>query len=167
MYKKKMIYTILISLIIVLMAGCSENLANGEKKTDDSNSSANVSIKETWTEKSLPMTIDEIKLDLVISDKEYITDIKTLTATLTNNSNMPIKRCDVIILNKDTNENSYLFFANTIMPKETSPITETMAPVSGKKEDIEIIKYELVLIDKDGKEVFLHYDPKLNTYEWS
>lgn len=166
MLKKKIMCVMLISLIITAITGCGENSADAGKNIDD-NSSANVSIKETWTEKSLPMTIDQIKLDLVISDKEYITDIKTLTATLTNNSNMPIKRCDVIILNKDTNENSYLFFANTIMPKETSPITETMAPVSGKKEDIEIIKYELVLIDKDGKEVFLHYDPKLNTYEWS
>lgn len=52
------------------------------------------------------------------------------------------------------------------MPGETSPKFESFAPSTGNKDDIELLKYEITVINEDGTSTYLEYDTKLKLYTW-
>lgn len=167
MVKKKITSIIFVVLTAALLSGCGGDSNGSTNNSDKVDSSKNVNIEEPAAEdkETPPILIDQIKVNMSIRKPDSI-GTRYVDATLTNNSSVPIKFCNITIFNKDINENSYLVFTNTLMPNETSPKTNAFAPKTGKKEDIEIIKYEFTLVGEDGKDIYLDYDPKLKTYEW-
>lgn len=160
--KTKKIGVILTTLIVAssVMVGCNTSTATS------SGGDADVSVGQKKEEqKTPPILIEDIGLDISIRKPDSIGTVY-MDAVLTNNSDKPIKSCSISVVLKDQNEKSYLSFYDTIMPKEKSSKTETFGPKTQKKEDIEIIKYDITIAGENGNDIYLEYDPKLKEYSW-
>ncbi|MBM7836348.1 hypothetical protein [Clostridium sardiniense] len=160
--KIKKIGAIIVSILAVfIVAGCSNQSSTPSKENVEINNS------ETKEEaKTPPILIDDINLDISIKKPNSIGTVY-MDAVLTNNTDKPIKFCNITVLLKDKNEKTYLTFTDTIMQKEKSGKTESFAPKTGKKEDIEILKYEFTIRGDDGEDIYLEYDTKLKEYSWN
>lgn len=146
------------------LIGCG-NTATNESSEENVSVSKDESKGKKEEKNEAPINIDDIKLDIKVREPDSIGKVY-VEATLTNNSKLPIKYCQVTILNKDVNEKSYLTFTDTIMPGETSAKTDTFGPSTGNIDDVEILKYQMTLVGEDGEDIFLEYDTKLKQYEW-
>lgn len=162
--KTKKIGVILTAAVVAssMLIGC--NNTSAETSTGQ-NESINKPVEQKEEEKTPPILIEDLVLDISIRKPDSIGTVY-MDAVLTNNSNKPIKHCTITVLLKDQNEKTYLTFVDTIMPKEKSSKTDAFAPKTQKKEDIEILKYEITIAGEDGKDIYLDYDPKLKQYEW-
>jgi hypothetical protein len=66
---------------------------------------------------------------------------------------------------KDKNEKAYLSNHDTVLPGETSPKFDTFGPKSLNTSDIEILKYDITVANKDGSKTSFEYDNKLKQYD--
>lgn len=159
--KRKNITVVIASILsLFILTGCGSASNSSTENVDINESQKQEPITETP-----PMAIDDVALDITIREHDGIGQ-RYMDGVLTNNSDKLIKSCTVKILLKDKNEETYLMFLDTIMPKEKSVKSETFAPDTGNKEDIEILNYEFVLYNEGGEDIYLEYDPKLKEYNW-
>ncbi len=63
-------------------------------------------------------------------------------------------------------ENSYLMSYDTLLPGETSVITQGFGPITGLPEDVQLLYVEITVENEDGTQTYLDYDTKLGKYEW-
>lgn len=111
-----------------------------------------------------PVKIEEFPQEIKILEPDSI-GTRYMEATFTNNTDYAVTEYVVTFLLKDKNEKTYLTTYDTVMPGETSVKMETFAPDSGKEEDMELLRYEIMLQDKEGKEYYVEYDVKLDKYD--
>lgn len=162
MLKNKIMVLVCSLALAVGLVGCGGN--SNQNNADNKETKTTEAPKEEDKNKP-PINMDDVKLDI----KPGSTDSKGnkyIDVTLTNNTKLPIKYCNITLLNKDTGEESYVTFANTIMPGKTSDKSSTYAPKSGKIEDVEVISYNMTLGEEDGKDINLKYDARLKQYQW-
>ncbi|WP_346869712.1 hypothetical protein [Clostridium sp. UBA5119] len=158
---KKFLSILLSGLVVLGLVGCSSSTAS---KSDN----PPVEVKEEAKEpkKELPpVTIEELPMNLKILEPDSIGE-RYMEATFTNNSKYAIKGFNVTILLKGKNEKTFISSYDTVMPGETSPKFESLAPETGKAEDIEYLTYDITVVDDKGTEIYLSYDVKLKKYEW-
>lgn len=160
---KKRTIAIMCSLVLsVGLIGCGGN----KNAQDTNNKEASSATEQKEVDKNKPpINMDDVKLDITTGQtdskgKHYI------DVTLTNNTKLSIKYCNITIFNKDTGEETYLTFAKTIKPGETSEKASTFAPKSGKLDDVEILRYNMTLEGENGEEISLKYDTRLKQYQW-
>lgn len=118
------------------------------------NSSSNVEQKE------LPLKVENIPVSFNIIQEE---GNFVLESFYKNNSKQKINKMDIEFILKDTNETINISYNEVVNPEKKSSKLKMKAPVSGKIEDIEIIKYKISL----DNGVYMEYDMKLNQYNWS
>lgn len=161
--KTKKIGVILAAAVVAssMLIGCN----NTSTETSTGQNENNKPTVQNEEEKTPPILIEDLGLDISIRKPDSIGTVY-MDAVLTNNSDKPIKQCNITVLLKDKNEKSYLTFTDTIMPKEKSSKTDTFGPNTQKKEDIEILKYDITIAGDGGNDIYLEYDPKLKQYEW-
>lgn len=87
-----------------------------------------------------------------------------MNTTYTNNSKYMVKSYKLALLLKDSNQKVYAISDDTVPSGATSPNIESFGPNSQKPEDVEILKYDIVAVGQDGKEVKITYDVKLGNY---
>lgn len=150
----------LLILLPVLTVGCSNTAQETNGDVDNVQKKVEEEQKQTP-----PINMDQLKLDITIKKPDSIGAVY-MDGTLTNNSDKILENVNITVLRKDTNEKTYLSFVDTIMPKEKSPKTETFAPNSGKKEDMEILKWDIAVKGDDGQTIYLEYDCKTKEYKW-
>lgn len=150
----------LLILLPVIAVGCSNTAQETNGNVDNVQKKVEEEQKQTP-----PINMDQLKLDITIKKPDSIGTIY-MDGTLTNNSDKILENVNITVLRKDTNEKTYLSFVDTIMPKEKSPKTETFAPNSGKKEDMEILKWDIAIKGDDGQTIYLEYDCKTKEYKW-
>jgi hypothetical protein len=129
------------------------------------NSFQKIPIRDSEVQKQPPATIDQLPVSITIRQPDSIGNVY-IDAKYTNNSNRNIVSFRITVLLKDTNEKTYLSNIDTVLPGETSPIYTTFGPKSLNMTDIEFLKYEISIENKDGSQAHVEYDPKLNKYDW-
>ncbi len=108
--------------------------------------------------------VEELPYEITILEKTSA-DYRYMEATFTNNSDYVVTEYSLIILLKDENDKTYLTSYDTVLPGEVSPKFDSFGPKSGKKEDIEVLTYDLTIQDENGIEYYIYYDVKLDKYE--
>lgn len=168
----KKILLIVVLILSVVVTGCSDGKGKIEDKPGTETSKTDTGKNEGQKQESeenkadeLPIHPDDVKADIKILDPDSIGSVY-LEATFTNNTEYPIVGYNATVLNKDTNEKSYLSTYDTVMPGEKSPTFEAFGPKTQKEEDYEILKLEIVAKLDNGNELHVDYDFKLETAEW-
>lgn len=147
MKKYKWIILIIILLICSLVGLF---VLNNNKQQTQINSTVN----------ELPLKIDTTPLSFNIVTKEQG---PVLEATYQNNSKETISRLTIEVLLKDTGETIQMNSNETIEPGKTSNIFTGKAPASGNINDVEVLKYKILL----SRGVYMEYDVKSKQYNWS
>lgn len=121
--------------------------------------------KKTPTPKKTPkkvpgidVTVEELPYRIVEQAPDSI-GVVYGKGTFTNNSKYPIKMFDLEGVLPSTNEPTYFTSSDTVLPGETSSNFENFYE---KNMRINKISYTYL---KDGKEVYVEYDVKLNSYD--
>lgn len=162
---------ILISAIVVIIVvgivynGTTNAAKEKEKRVTSQQQVEKEKPKEEEVKKEPPLNIEQLPLDIQFKEPDSIGNIY-MEATYTNNSNKNIVGYNATILLKDTNKTTYLMTYNTVLPGETSPSFNAIGPKTKKKEDIQILKYEITISNNDGTKTNLEYDNKLKQYKW-
>lgn len=121
------------------------------------NSKDNISTEDI---KELPLKVEAIDVSLNVVEGEYENEI---VAKYTNNSQDDITSISLEVKLKDTEEVIQLRSNETVKIGQTSSEFNGKGPNSGKNEDVEILKYKVVL----NNSTYLEYDATTNTYNWS
>jgi PBP1b-binding outer membrane lipoprotein LpoB len=115
-------------------------------------------------QKQPPVRIEQLPMNITIRQPDsggYV----YMDATYTNKSDSNIVSFRAIVLLKDKNEKAYLSNHDTVLPGETSPKFDTFGPKSLNTSDIEILKYDITVANKDGSKTSFEYDNKLKQYD--
>lgn len=115
------------------------------------------------TGKTELVKVEELPVEIQVEEPDTAGTIY-MNATYTNKSNYVVKSYNLTVLLKDTNEKTYISFGDTVTPQSTSPKSKAFGPKSKNKADVEILKYEMVVLGPDGKDVNVTYDAKLSQY---
>lgn len=159
---KKILKLFIAGAMILSLVGCGVNSKGEDNNSTIDNENIN---KVEEAKEQPPVTIEELPVDITILEPNSIGTIY-MEATFTNNSKYAIKGFSIEALLKDTNEKTYLSNYDTVMPGETSPKFDSFGPSTGNADDIEVLEYEINVIDEAGEVIYLTYDTKLNTYKW-
>lgn len=115
-------------------------------------------------EDSKEFKISDLSFDLSIVPSDNWVDI---SGTYTNHSEYTIT--DIIITYTDTmtNNTEYWGSSDTVLPGETSPISEgdTIDNMDATMESMSPTKYSIDAKDPSGKDVKIRYDVKLDEYD--
>ncbi len=119
--------------------------------------------KEEAQEDKIKVKVNEIKLvDFKIKKPDSIGTIYMETK-FKNNSKENIK--GITYIYEIDGERMYLSNYDTLKPGDTSTISDTFGPKSGKKEDMKLLAVSITVINKDGSQTFIDYDAVLDFYE--
>lgn len=172
-YTKILLIAMVLSLLLAVIGCETSNPSTGEDKPAESgdnlsgqvNAPEDDSLQEEDTAKNdgPRITVDQLPYEITILEPDSI-GTRYMEATFTNNSEYPVTGYTLTILLKDKEEKTYLSTYDTVLPGETSPKFETFAPESGKEEDLEILKVEIVGADGD-EDFWIDYDVKLDKYD--
>lgn len=108
--------------------------------------------------------ISDLQLNLEIEVSDNWAQIK---GTYVNNSDYVIKDLTITYVDEATNETEYFGSSDTVLPGETSPISEgdTIDNKDVSLDTLEAIKYSIKTVNENGEEQSIIYDVKLNQYE--
>lgn len=108
--------------------------------------------------------ISDLQLNLEIEVSDNWAQIK---GTYVNNSDYVIKDLTITYVDEATNETEYFGSSDTVLPGETSPISEgdTIDNKNVSLDTLEVIKYSIKAVNENGEEQSIIYDVKLNQYE--
>ncbi len=108
--------------------------------------------------------ISDLQLNLEIEVSDNWAQIK---GTYVNNSDYVIKDLTITYVDEATNETEYFGSSDTVLPGETSPISEgdTIDNKDVSLDTLEVIKYSIKAVNENGEEQSIIYDVKLNQYE--
>lgn len=108
--------------------------------------------------------ISDLQLNLEIEVSDNWAQIK---GTYVNNSDYVIKDLTITYVDEATNETEYFGSSDTVLPGETSPISEgdTIDNKDVSLDTLEAIKYSIKAVNENGEEQSIIYDVKLNQYE--
>ena len=108
--------------------------------------------------------ISDLQLNLEIEVSDNWAQIK---GTYVNNSDYVIKDLTITYVDEVTNETEYFGSSDTVLPGETSPISEgdTIDNKDVSLDTLEVIKYSIKAVNENGEEQSIIYDVKLNQYE--
>lgn len=108
--------------------------------------------------------ISDLQLNLEIEVSDNWAQIK---GTYVNNSDYVIKDLTITYVDEATNETEYFGSSDTVLPGETSPISEgdTIDNKDVSLDTLEAIKYSIKVVNENGEEQSIIYDVKLNQYE--
>ena len=108
--------------------------------------------------------ISDLQLNLEIEVSDNWAQIK---GTYVNNSDYVIKDLTITYVDEATNETEYFGSYDTVLPGETSPISEgdTIDNKDVSLDTLEVIKYSIKAVNENGEEQSIIYDVKLNQYE--
>lgn len=108
--------------------------------------------------------ISDLQLNLEIEVSDNWAQIK---GTYVNNSDYVIKDLTITYVDEATNETEYFDSSDTVLPGETSPISEgdTIDNKDVSLDTLEVIKYSIKAVNENGEEQSIIYDVKLNQYE--
>lgn len=108
--------------------------------------------------------ISDLQLNLEIEVSDNWAQIK---GTYVNNSEYTIKNLIITYVDESTNETEYFGSYDTVLPGETSPISEgdTIDNKEVSLDTLEAIEYSIKAVNENGEEQSIIYDVKLNQYE--
>ena len=108
--------------------------------------------------------ISDLQLNLEIEVSDNWSQIK---GTYVNNSEYTIKNLIITYVDESTNETEYFGSYDTVLPGETSPISEgdTIDNKEVSLDTLEAIEYSIKVVNENGEEQSIIYDVKLNQYE--
>ncbi len=167
--KKKILFTILFSLIISFTTACSNNKGSNDSK-------AEVQTHKVETEKLNDSAFDNKSSnpeEFKINDLSFNLSIDTsnpnwveISGTYTNNSAFSITQIIVTYIDHDTNETEYWGSHDTVLPGETSPTStgDTIDNLNASLDRMEAIEYRITCNSSSGEEFDVVYDVKLDEY---
>lgn len=159
---------VIIGIIVIIFSLQISNM-NKQKSTQviqqqpQKEQLAKTEIKEE-SKNEPPLKIEQLPLDIKFREPDSIGNVY-MDATYTNNSDKNIVGYNATVLVKETNKTTYLMTYNTVLPGETSPKFNTTGPKSKEINDIQILKYEITIVNKDGTKTKIEYDNKLKQYK--
>ena len=108
--------------------------------------------------------VSDLQLDLEI---EVSSNWATIKGTYVNNSDYAIKDLTITYIDETTNETEYFGSSDTVLPGETSPISEgdTIDNKNVTMDTLTPIEYRVEVVNENGEEQTITYDVKLNQYE--
>lgn len=166
--KKKILSLFMLSIITISsFTGCVKLIKNSEDQTKQSVTETNK--KEDMDKKTIdkdnksPVKISDIELiDFKVREADSIGTIY-MEAKFKNNSNQTIIGLDFTY--EVDGEKTYLTSYDTLLPGDTSTLSDTFGPISGKQEDAKFLKAQITIMNDDNTETYIEYDPKLNIYK--
>ena len=159
-------------LIAICLVGTLSACGKEEEKTDKTNEITKTESSEDITDSKdkkdekkdkVNVTIDEIELlDLKVKEPDSIGTVY-MEGKFKNNSKYTITFINYEY--KVDDEKTYLSCVDTLLPGETSSLTETFGPKSGEIKDAQLLKTSITFLDEDKNEYYTDYDVKLDSYE--
>lgn len=169
----KKLFALLLAGLLLLTA-CGETDTPAEEKTEEP--AKETEVKEEVEKEEEPQEVEEEKVKTPVTVEQVPYEFEMLKPDsigavyadfmFENKSEYPITGFDLTIKKKDDDEITYATLYETVMPGEKSPKFEASAAKTGKKEDMEFMKLDIVAKDKEkGIEYHINYDYKLDEYE--
>lgn len=138
--KKILIYGLFV--VILLLSGCAE------KELDE-----------------VPIYPDEVPWDITILETDSNGTVY-MDGRYTNNTDYIITFYKLNILNKDTNDTTYMVNLDTMMPGDVSPRMGSVGPQSRDEDDYEVLSLEIIARLDDDNELTAEYDFRLDEVRW-
>lgn len=167
-FKKKALLLLSIVLTISLMVGCSSK--NNDKDTGDNTSSGNVVESDN---KGNSESSNQKKEHVLVTDIEFVgatiaepdsIGTRYFKSQIKNNSKYKITGLNVE-LELDNGETSYFSMYDTLLPGDTSSISECFGATTGNLEDMKAKNISITMINDKEKYVYVDYDVKLDKYD--
>lgn len=156
--RKKILIAVISSLLVISLAGCSNNVSTTGQRNGNNNSSTENSDNET--KYVLVTDLEFINPSITEPDS---TGTRYFGTKIKNNSKFTITGIN-IPLELDNGETSYLSMYDTLLPGDTSSIVSCFGATTGNLEDMKAKTVEITMLDTDRKIIYVDYDVKLNKY---
>ena len=153
---------ILVMIIMVcILSGC--DYGPEVEKYDGKNTDATTTTEKTEvTEKEkAPEIYNDLEFEYFIEDDGF------MDMVFKNNSEYAISEAMFTVKFKDNDKQTYFTNYTTVLPGEKSSRMNSFSPESKKIDDIEILKVNFTIKDKQGNERYIEYDNKLKIHEYT
>ncbi|MEN8075329.1 hypothetical protein ABFP60_00120 [Clostridioides difficile] len=155
--RKKILITVISSLLVISLAGCS---SNGSTTAQGNGNTASTENSNNEAKYVLATDLEFVNPSITEPDS---TGTRYFGTQIKNNSKFTITGVS-IQLELDNGETSYLSMYDTLLPGDTSSIVSCFGATTGNLEDMKAKTIEITMLDTDGKIIYVDYDVKLNKY---
>ena len=154
---------ILVMIIMVcILSGCDYGPeVEKYKETKTENTTPEGTEEKSPEEEKAPELFNDLEFEYFIEDDGF------MDMVFTNNSEYAISEAMFTVKFKDNDKQTYFTNYNTVLPGEKSSRMNSFSPESKKIDDIEILKVNFTIKDKQGNERHIEYDNKLKIHEYT
>ena len=162
--KKILISTIVVATLFTLTGCGGDNAQDTSQNTLIESNTQPEQVDEIDKKEVPPVLIEDIELiDFKINPPNSIGAVY-MEGKFKNNSDKNVTHVQYTY--KFDDDKYYLGTYDTLLPGDTSSISDTFGPKSGNVEDMELLEIEITCLDENNEKIYIDYDVKLKTYIW-